>query len=56
MLVVREVTSSPIVQANHKVVGRLEMEGKPVDEMDSPIKEEMMARTTMERGTDLPGN
>ena len=56
MLVVREVTSSPIVQANHKEVSRLEMEGKPVEEMDSPIEEEIMSRTTMARGTDLLGN
>ncbi len=31
-------------------------EDKLVEEMDSPIEEEIMERTTMARGTDLPEN
>jgi len=54
--VVRRGISSPIVRANHQEVGLPREEDKPVEEMDSPIKEEIMARTTMARETDLPEN
>ena len=56
MVLVKRGISSPIVRANHQEVGLPREEDIPVEEMDNPIKEEIMARTTMEKGTDLPGN
>ena len=53
---VRRGISSQIVLANHREDGLPKEEDKPVEEMDSLIKEEIMARTTMARGTDLPGD
>ena len=53
---VRRGISSQIVRANHLEDVLPREEDKTVDEMDSPINEEIMARTTMARGTDLPGN
>ena len=56
MVVVRRGISSQIVRANHREVGLPREEDSPVEEMDNPIKEEIMSRTTIARGTDLPGN
>ena len=56
MAVVRRGISSPIVRANHQEVSLPREEDKLVEEMDNPIEEEIMSRTTMARGTDLPGS